>query len=95
MNEVQALPSFDVPNAKHMDRIVGRFQARVTCLMGSANGTGGTLVPASGQLIQQDRTASATGIIEVPTKGLASGIYTAGLFADGVQVALVKFEIIR
>ncbi len=47
MNEVQALPSFDVPNAKHMDRIVGRFQARVTRLMGSANGTGGTLVPAS------------------------------------------------
>ncbi len=48
MNEVHALPSFDVPKAKHMDRIIGRFQARVTRLMGSANGTGGTLAPATG-----------------------------------------------
>ncbi len=48
-----------------------------------------------GREVLAPRLQGASSIVELQTKGLVSGMYVAGLFADGTQVATVKFQAVR
>ncbi|HNE81681.1 MAG: hypothetical protein IT231_15275 [Flavobacteriales bacterium] len=49
--------------------------------------------PSAGGVLAE-RVNNAVGITEVPTDGLASGLYSVVLLADGLNVGSTKFEII-
>jgi len=53
------------------------------------------VVDPLGRLIMEREVGTSNGIIEVNERGMTSGLYTAGLFVDGVDAARVKFEVIR
>lgn len=48
-----------------------------------------------GRQVLVQRLTSAVGIAELPARGLVPGLYHAQLVADGMRVAMVKFEVIR
>lgn len=49
----------------------------------------------TGRQVYAVRLAQRSGIVEVPVKDLAGGIYAVRLAAEGVQVASAKFEVVR
>ncbi|MBL0044995.1 MAG: hypothetical protein IPP33_11560 [Flavobacteriales bacterium] len=53
------------------------------------------VVDPAGRTITQTSVTPRTGIVEVAAKGMAAGLYSAALFANGVQLSAAKFEVIR
>ncbi len=46
-----------------------------------------------GREVHAERFTSATGIVEVRTKGLSSGLYVVVLYGDGTRLGSIKFEL--
>ena len=51
--------------------------------------------PSAGEEVHAERFTSASGIVEVPTNGLSTGLYVAVLYGDGTRLGSSKFELTR
>ena len=48
-----------------------------------------------GRMLLEKRFTGRMQVVEVDTRGVAIGLYTAGLYVDGIGAGTVKFEVVR
>jgi hypothetical protein len=48
-----------------------------------------------GRLLVEQRFAGSVQVIDMNTSGEATGLYTAGLYVDGLDLGTIKFEVLR
>ena len=53
------------------------------------------IADAAGRIIRDQLVAQRAAIVELEASTLTKGLYLGGLYADGVQLASLKFEIVR
>ncbi len=53
------------------------------------------VVDPVGRIILENQFSGRVGMFEIPEKDLAAGVYTAGLFIDGINAGNTKFEVLR